>query len=223
VDFSWTEEQVDYRAAVREFAKNELNDDLLGRDQRGEFNVDGWKKCGAFGIQGLPYPPEHGGQGASALTTVMAMEALGYGCKDNGFLFSLNAHMWAGTTPIDRFGTDEQKQRWLPGLYDGSLISGQAITEPDTGSDAYALHSTVRRDGDNFVINGTKTYVTNAPVADIVVVFASIDRSKGWAGLCALVVEADTPGLRNRGSLRQDGPAHVADVRPQLQRVCGAR
>jgi alkylation response protein AidB-like acyl-CoA dehydrogenase len=195
VDFSWTEDQVDYRAAVREFAKNELNEDLLGRDQRGEFNAEGWKKCGAFGIQGLPYPTEYGGQGASALTTVMAMEALGYGSKDNGFLFSLNAHMWAGTTPIVGFGTEEQKQRWLPGLCDGSLISVQAITEPDTGSDAYALHSTVRRDGDNFVINGSKTFVTNAPVADIVVVFASIDRSKGWAGLCALIVEAGTPGL----------------------------
>jgi hypothetical protein len=195
VDFSWTEEQVDYRAAVVEFARKELNNDMLGRDQRGEFDADAWKKCGAFGIQGLPYPTEYGGQGASALTTVMAMEALGYGSKDNGFLFSLNAHMWAGTTPIVGFGTEEQKQRWLPGLCDGSLISGQAITEPDTGSDAYALHSTVRRDGDDFVINGSKTFVTNAPVADIVIVFASVDRSKGWAGLCAFIVETDSPGL----------------------------
>jgi alkylation response protein AidB-like acyl-CoA dehydrogenase len=195
VDFSWTEEQLDYRAAVVEFAKNELNNDVAGRDERGEFDRDAWKKCGAFGLQGLPFSEEHGGQGASALTTVMAMEALGYGSKDNGFLFSLNAHMWAGTMPLETFGTEEQKERWLPGLCDGSLISGQAITEPDTGSDAYALHATVRRDGDDFVLNGTKTYVTNAPVADIVIVFASIDRSKGWAGLCAFIVETDTPGL----------------------------
>jgi alkylation response protein AidB-like acyl-CoA dehydrogenase len=195
VDFSWTEEQLDYRTAVVEFARKELNNDMLGRDQRGEFDADAWKKCGAFGIQGLPYPTEYGGQGASALTTVMAMEAMGYGSKDNGFLFSLNAHMWAGTTPIAGFGTEEQKQRWLPGLCDGSLISGQAITEPDTGSDAYALHSTVRRDGDVFVINGSKTFVTNAPVADILIVFASVDRSKGWAGLCAFIVETNSPGL----------------------------
>ena len=195
MDFSWTEEQLDYRAAVVEFAKNELNNDVAGRDERGEFDRDAWKKCGAFGLQGLPFSEEHGGQGASALTTVMAMEALGYGSKDNGFLFSLNAHMWAGTMPLETFGTEEQKERWLPGLCDGSLISGQAITEPDTGSDAYALHATVRRDGDDFVLNGTKTYVTNAPVADIVIVFASIDRSKGWAGLCAFIVEKDTPGL----------------------------
>ena len=195
MDFSWTEEQLDYRAAVVEFARNELNNDVAGRDERGEFDRDAWKKCGAFGLQGLPFSEEHGGQGASALTTVMAMEALGYGSKDNGFLFSLNAHMWAGTMPLETFGTEEQKERWLPGLCDGSLISGQAITEPDTGSDAYALHATVRRDGDDFVLNGTKTYVTNAPVADIVIVFASIDRSKGWAGLCAFIVEKDTPGL----------------------------
>lgn len=195
MDFSWTDDQVQYRHAVVEFAQKELNNDLKGRDSRGEFDADGWKKAGAFGIQGLPYPVENGGQGADATTTALALEGLGYGCRDNGFLFSLNAHMWAGTTPIARFGTDEQKQRWLPGLCDGSLISGQAITEPDTGSDAYALHTTVRRDGDNFVLNGSKIFATNAPVADIVVVFASIDRSKGWAGLCAIVVEKGTPGL----------------------------
>lgn len=193
--FSWTEEQAEYRATVVDFAKKELNRDILARDDKAEFDSEGWKKCGAFGIQGLPFSADYGGQGAPALTTVMALEALGYGCRDNGLLFSLNAHMWAGTTPIDRFGTEEQKRKWLPGLCDGSLIGGQAITEPDHGSDAYALTTTVRAEGSNFVINGSKTYVTNAPVADMVVVFATIDRSKGWAGLCALIVERDTPGM----------------------------
>ncbi|REK15540.1 MAG: acyl-CoA dehydrogenase [Actinobacteria bacterium] len=195
MDFSWTEDQLEFRNSVLDFARNELNNDVRGRDSRSEFDAEGWKKCGAFGIQGLPYPTEYGGQGADVLTTVLAMEALGQGSRDNGFLFSLNAHMWAGTTPIARFGNEDQKQRWLPGLCDGSLISGQAITEPDTGSDAYALHTTVKKDGDSFVLNGTKTYATNAPIGDLMVVFASIDRSKGWAGLCAIVVEKGTPGM----------------------------
>ncbi len=205
MDFSFSEEQLDFKAAVVDFAKNELNNDLLRRDAAGEFDAEGWKKCGAFGLQGLPFSEEHGGQGATALTTMLAMEGLGYGSRDNGLLFSLNAHMWAGTTPIDRFGTEEQKARWLPGLFDGSLISGQAITEPDTGSDAYALGTTVRQEGSDFVLNGSKTFVTNAPVADIVIVFASIDRSKGWAGLCAFIVEKDTPGMEVEASFDKMG------------------
>ena len=195
MDFSFSEEQEDFRASLVDFAKKELNRDLLHRDAVGEFDSEGWKKCGALGLQGLPFDEVYGGQGASALTTVLAMEALGYGSRDNGFLFSLNAHMWAGTTPIDRFGTDKQKKKWLPGLCDGSIVSGQAITEPDTGSDAYALATTVRADGDDFILNGSKIFVTNAPIADIVIVFASIDRSKGWAGLCAFVVEKGAQGM----------------------------
>lgn len=195
VDFSWTEDQLAYRQTVVDFARNELNDDLIARDEGSAFDAAAWKKCGEFGLQGLPFSPEYGGQGASQSTTVLALEGLGYGSGDNGLLFSLNAHLWAGVTPIHRFGTEDQKQRWLPGLCDGSLISGQAMSEPDFGSDAYSLRTTARRDGDDFILDGSKTFVTNAPIADLMIVFATIDRSKGWAGLCAFVVERDTPGL----------------------------
>jgi alkylation response protein AidB-like acyl-CoA dehydrogenase len=123
------------------------------------------------------------------------MEGLGYGSHDNGLIFSINAHIWSGAMPIHRFGTDEQKQRYLPGMCDGSTIAVQGMTEPDSGSDAYALATTVTDDGDHYTLNGTKTFITNAPVADVFVVFATIDKSKGWAGLCALILERDTPGL----------------------------
>jgi alkylation response protein AidB-like acyl-CoA dehydrogenase len=195
LDFLWSDEQLAYRASVVEFAKNELNDDVVERDAQGEFPSEAWKKCATIGIQGLPFPEKYGGQGADALTTMLAMEALGYGCRDNGLIFSINAHIWSGAMPIDRFGTDAQKERYLPGLCDGSLISVQGMTEPDSGSDAYSLATTAQRDGDTFVLNGSKTYITNAPVADVFVVFASVDRSKGWAGLCAFIVERDAPGL----------------------------
>jgi alkylation response protein AidB-like acyl-CoA dehydrogenase len=195
LDFSWTDDQLVYRGAVIEFAAKELNNDLVTRDAESRFDMVAWRRCGDFGIQGLPFPVEYGGQGGSASTTVLAMEALGYGSADNGLIFSLNAHLWAGTTPIHRFGTEEQKRRWLPGLCAGSLISGQAMTEPDYGSDAYSLRTTARLDGDRYVLNGSKSFVTNAPIADLLIVFATVDRSKGWAGLCAFVVERDTPGL----------------------------
>ncbi len=195
MDFSWSDEQTAFRQAVVEFAQKELNDDLVERDAAYEFSRDLWNKCAAFGIQGLPFPEEYGGQGADYLTTMLAMEALGYGCKDNGLLFSMNAHLWSGALPIWRFGTDEQKQKYLPGLIDGTLIAVQGMTEPGTGSDAYALATTAVEDGDHYVLNGSKTFITNAPVADVFVVFTTVDKSKGWLGLTAFIVDADSPGL----------------------------
>jgi alkylation response protein AidB-like acyl-CoA dehydrogenase len=195
MDFSWTDDQLEFKKSVVEFAQKELNHDLRSRDAQGIFPRDLWNKCAAFGIQGLPFPTEYGGQGADTLTTMLAMEALGYGCRDNGLLFSINAHMWSLAIPILRFGTDEQKSRYLPGLIDGTLIGVQGMTEPGSGSDAYSLTTTARLEGDTYLINGSKTFITNAPVADLFVVFASLDRKKGWAGLSAFLVSKDSPGL----------------------------
>ena len=195
MDFSWTEEQRALREELVRFAESELNDDVLERDRSGSFPIDAWRKCGAIGIQGLPVPEEFGGGGADALTIMGALEALGYGCKDNGLIFSLNAHMWSCVIPLTTFGTPEQKRRWLPGLSDGSLIGVQAMTEPGSGSDAFALSTdAIRKDG-FYVLNGAKTFITNAPIADVFVVFASTDRTKGLGGLSCLLVERDAPGL----------------------------
>ncbi len=195
MDFGWSEDQIAFRKTVVEFAQRELNDDLDHRDEEGTFPRHAWDKCAELGLLGLPFPTEHGGQGADVLTTMLAMEALGYGCRDNGLIFSMNAHMWSATVPIHRFGTDEQKRRFLPGLCNGSLIGVQGMTEPGSGSDAYGLSTTVRPDGDRYILNGAKTFITNAPIADVFVVFATIDPAKGWAGLCALIVDRNAPGL----------------------------
>jgi alkylation response protein AidB-like acyl-CoA dehydrogenase len=195
VDFDLTPEQLAFRDAVVEFARSELQPHLRDRDEAEAFPRDLWSRCGDFGLPGLTVAPEHGGQGADPLTTVIALEALGYGCGDNGLIFSLGAHLWSCVTPIERFGTPEQKARYLPGLCDGRLIGVQAMTEPDSGSDAFALTTTVRDDGDTVVLNGTKTFITNAPFADVFVVFVSSDPSKGWSALSAYVVERDAPGL----------------------------
>src|SRR4029450_308875 len=108
------------------------------------------------------------------MTTMLAMEALGYACLDQGLLFSLHAQMWSIEMPLLRFGTAEQKQRYLPKLCDGTLVGAHGMTEPDTGSDAFALRTRAERHGDRFVLNGSKTFVTNAPVADVFVVFATV-------------------------------------------------
>ena len=195
MNFDWSDEQRAYRDAVIHFARDELNDEVIRRDAEAEFPSQAWKKCAEFGFQGLAVPTEYGGGGADPLTIALAMEALGYGCRDNGLIFSLNAHMWSCQIPILRFGTEEQKRRYLPGLCDGSLIGVQAMTEPGSGSDAFALATTAERRGEHYVLNGSKTFITNAPVADVFVIFASTDPAKGFAGISAFVVEGGTPGL----------------------------
>jgi alkylation response protein AidB-like acyl-CoA dehydrogenase len=195
MEFEWNEEQRMYREAVRRFAQLELGDNLILRDAEAVFSREAWRKCADFGIQGLPVPVEYGGQGADPLTIVLAMEALGYGCKDNGLIFSLNAHMWSCELPIVKFGTEAQRRCYLAGLCDGSLIGVQGMTEPGSGSDAYSLTTNAEKKGDRYVLNGSKMFITNAPVADLFVVFASTDREKGFAGISAFLVDRTAPGL----------------------------
>ena len=195
MDFALSDEQQRLHDEIVRFASSELNDDLLHRDAESAFSLEAWKRCAAFGLQGLPVPEAYGGAGADALTAIIAMEAFGYGCRDNGLIFSLNAQMWSCETPLGRYGTDEQKRRYLPGLCDGSLIGVQCMTEPGSGSDAFALETIAHRAGSRYVLNGTKTFITNAPVADVFVVFASTDRAKGFAGISAFLVDRQMPGV----------------------------
>jgi alkylation response protein AidB-like acyl-CoA dehydrogenase len=195
MEFAWTDEQERLRDQVAQFAADELNDDLLQRDADGAFSPEAWKKCAAFGIQGLPVSEEYGGQGADALTVVLVMEALGYGCRDNGLLFSLNAQMWSSEMPILRFGSEQQKQRYLPGLCDGSLIGVQAMTEPGSGSDAFNLATRADSVDGGYLLEGSKTFITNAPIADVFVVFARTDPAKSFAGISAFLVDRETPRL----------------------------
>lgn len=195
MDFDFTDEQRQFWDSVVAFAEKELNDEVVQRDREHQFSLELWQRCARFGLTGLTAPPEYGGQGADPLSAVIALEALGYACRDNGLIFSLNAHLWSAVTPIARFGTEAQRARWLPGLCDGSFIGVQGMTEPESGSDAFSLTTRAARDNSHYVLSGAKTYITNAPVADVFIVFATIDPAKGWAGLCAFLVERGTPGL----------------------------
>jgi alkylation response protein AidB-like acyl-CoA dehydrogenase len=195
MEFAWTDEQLAYRDVVVRFAQRDLGHGLDEREPAGTFDQDAWQRCADFGLQGLPAPKEFGGSEADTLTLVLAMEALGYGCADNGLVFSLNAHLWACQHPLLRFGNEEQRRRYLPGLCDGSIIGAHGMSEPDSGSDAFALSTTAVQQGDRWSLSGSKIFVTNGPIADLFVIFATTDRRRGFAGLCCFLVERDTPGL----------------------------
>ena len=195
MDFDWSEQQRELIDAVRRFAQQHLKSDVLANDAEARFDHDGWRKCGGFGIQGLPVPVEYGGLGADGLTTVGALEKLGYACKDNGLVFSINAHLWTVVMPLVGAGTEPQKRRYLPGLCDGTLVGANAMTEPNSGSDAFSLSTTAQRRGDTYILNGSKTFVTNGPVADIFTVYATVDKAKKQHGVTAFLVPKGAPGL----------------------------
>jgi L-prolyl-PCP dehydrogenase len=203
MDFAWSEEQALLRQTIVRFAQQELNDDVIELDRRADFPWSGWKRCASVGIQGLPVASEFGGGGADILTTVCALEGLGYGCRDNGLIFSINAHMWSSEIPLTSFGTPAQKERYLPRLASGDLIGAHAMTEPTSGSDAYSLQTRAVRKADRYVLNGRKMFITNAPVAGLVIVFARLDDANG--AITGFLVERDTPGFSIGQTLEKMG------------------
>ncbi len=202
MDLELSDEQRELYDAVLAFARAELNHDLEARDAEARFPRDCWQKCAEFGLLGLPVPVEYGGQGQDLLTTTVAMEALGRGCRDNGLVFSLNAQMWACEMPILHYGTEEQKRAWLPKLVSGEAIGAHAITEPGAGSDVFSLSTRAQRvpapgdSGTAYRLTGTKTFSTNAPVADVALAFAYLDRPDEGKrkALTAFLVPRGTPG-----------------------------
>lgn len=195
MDFSWTESQAALRRSVVEFAQKELQDDVIAGDRAARFPLEHWRRCAAFGILGLCVPESFGGSGLDILSAVYALEGLGYGCRDNGLLFGLNAQMWAVQAPVARFGSGEQQETYLPRLVSGEWIGAHGMSEPASGSDSFALTTRAVKDGDGYVLNGTKTFVSNAPVADVILVFATLDPNRGFMGITAFLIDKGTPGL----------------------------
>lgn len=196
MDFGWTDEQLARRHDALAFARAELADDeLILRDQEGRFSRELWDRCARFGILGLSVPAEYGGKECDLPTAMLIMEGLGEGCADNGLTFALNAQLWTVQRPIVRFGTEEQKRQFLPGLSQGRLFGAHALTEPEAGSDAFSLTTGAERRGDGYVLNGGKCLVTMAPLADVALVFAVTNPDAGKWGISAFLVERGTPGF----------------------------
>jgi alkylation response protein AidB-like acyl-CoA dehydrogenase len=198
MDFALSPAQQEWQDATVRFARETLAEglDLPGREERREFWREGWCRCAHFGIQGLPVPAEYGGRGRDLAVTIAAMEGLGYGCPDNGLIFALNASMWTNTIPLVRYGTEDQKRRYLPGLCGGSIVGANGASESEAGSDIFRMQTRAVRRGGCWVLDGRKTWVTSGPVADLFVCYATTDPARGVLGISAFLVPRDTPGFR---------------------------
>lgn len=193
MDFDLSDDQLRLRDDAAAFGKEKL--DSVSDAESDAFR-SAWIACARFGIQGLPIPGMYGGGDADPVTIAAIFEGLGYGSRKSGLLFSLGAQMWSCEMPVLRFGSDAQKDIYLAALSDGSTIGGQGMTEPMAGSDASSLRTTAVKDGSAFVLNGSKTFVTNAPIADLLIVFASTDPDQGFAGISAFIVDTALGGVK---------------------------
>jgi alkylation response protein AidB-like acyl-CoA dehydrogenase len=194
MDFSWSEEQERLFASVVRFAKEELDERIIEREAAGDFDADLWRRCAEFGVLGWAAPERFGGSGHDFLTTAHLMEALGYGCADNGLTFALGAQMWGVQPALLHFGSEEQQSRYVRRSVGGEWIAAFGMTEEVSGSDAFALETSAVRDGSAYVLNGEKVLVTLAPIADLAIIFAKTRPDAGRWGISAFLVEADTSG-----------------------------
>ncbi|NND34336.1 MAG: acyl-CoA dehydrogenase [Saprospiraceae bacterium] len=198
LDFNWEEEDLIYKNSVVEFAREELDFPVRSYDKEGHFPRDLWTKCATFGIQGLAATKEFGGSfdQINFARAILAMEGLGYGCRDNGLTFGLNAQMWTVQLPILQFGSQHHKDKFLRPLVSGEKIGAHALTEPHAGSDIFNMTCAARPVADGYILNGTKHLITFAPIADLAIVFASVKPELGQWGISAFIVERDMKGLK---------------------------
>ena len=190
----WTDEQKELRKNLEQYFER-LSDGHIEDDVANVFSREKWDLIRESGVIKLPFDPEWGGLGKDVLTMVYVLEHLGYGCRDQGLTFSLATQIVSVALPLQRFGSDELKERYLAKLVDGEILGAHAISEPEAGSDAMAMAATATDDGDAYVLNGLKTYCTGGPVADVLTVYAKLEGTDE-AGFTAFVVVADSPGIK---------------------------
>jgi alkylation response protein AidB-like acyl-CoA dehydrogenase len=191
-----TETQKQRLEATVRFARTRLAPGARERERSGHFDRALWNEAAAFGLTGLPIPEEWGGSGLDAVDTMLILEALGREAGEGGFVFSLCAHMFASAVPIWRSRDRVQNERYLRDIAAGQIICANGTTEPEAGSDIHAMKASARRDGDGYVLDGTKCFITNAPIADLFLIYAKTDPQAGFMGISSFLVPAGTPGLR---------------------------
>lgn len=193
MNFSWTDEQAALLAQALRFAKDlSVAPEGIDDERRGAL----LKRCAEFGLMGLSVPEELGGLGLDSLTSAGVLEAFGEGCADAGLLFSTAAHLFACVMPIVEYGPEPLRSELVPQLASGAFIGANAMTEPAAGSDTGKLATVAVPDGDDYIITGDKSYVTNGPIADVFLVYATTDPKAGYLGTSAFVVRRDIEGLR---------------------------
>jgi len=212
MDFDLSEEQREFRAAVREFAEEVVAPRAAEMDERGELPMDIVKQMGELGLFGLPFPEEYGGQGSDFLTLCIAIEELAR--IDSSIAITLEAGVGLGANPIYEFGTEEQKQRWLVPMARGEILGAFGLTEPGGGSDAGATKTTAKLDGGEWVINGSKAFITNSgtPITGLCTITATTGTEEGGhKEISAIIVPQDTPGFTVGPSYRKLG-WHASDT-----------
>jgi butyryl-CoA dehydrogenase len=193
MQFMLSEEHEMIRKMVRDFAKNEVEPTAAERDEEERFDRAIFDQMGELGLCGIPWPEEYGGIGGDYLGYVIAVEELSRVCASVGV--TLSAHTSLAGWPIFKFGNEEQKQKFLRPMAEGKKIGAYGLTEPGSGSDAGNMKTTAKKDGDDYIINGSKIFITNAGDAEIYVVFARTDIEAGSRGVSAFIVEKGTPGF----------------------------
>ncbi len=197
MEFSWTEDQENSYAECVEFAQENLNHDIADRDAASEFDPALWTLCARFGVLGWCMPEKYGGQGLDVVTTIHNLEGIGYGCRDNALTLGLNGQIWSIHEPLQSFGSEEQKKRYLPRLCSGELVAAHAMTETGSGSDAFSLKTQARRVKGGYVLNGHKSYAGLAPIAGLALVFANTKPELGQWGISAFLVESSFDGFES--------------------------
>lgn len=226
MDFLLNEEQKKFRQEVREFAESKLMPNSFDWDEKGHFPLEEIKEMAEKGWLGIPWPKEVGGMGKDFLSYAIALEEISR--ADPGVGVFLSVHSSAATSPMYDWGSDELKEKYLPLLASGKKLGAFALTENDAGSDAGGTETTAVLDGDEYVINGEKIYITNAPYADFYNVFAVTTPGKGTRGISAFLVEKDTPGFEfktiyNKMGLKSSSTAQLVfnDVRVPKENMIG--
>ncbi len=193
MDFKLTNEQNLVRQSIREFAVTEVKPIAADIDRSERFPIENVEKMGKLSIMGIPFPVEYGGAGGDNMSYIIAVEELSKVCGTTGVI--LSAHTSLCASPIHMYGTEAQKQKYLIPLNKGEKLGAFGLTEPNAGTDAAGQQTTARLDGDNYVINGSKIFITNGGVADTFIIFAMTDRTIGTKGISAFIVERDFPGF----------------------------
>ena len=191
--FDLTEEQTMIRDMVREFAENELAPIAAEIDENHRFPTETWEKIVELGLPGIPFSEDVGGSDSGTLAYIIAVEEISRVCGSTGLTYA--AHVSLGTYPIYAWGGDELRSEYVPRLISGEYMGAYGLTEPNAGSDAGATQTTAVRDGDSWILNGRKCFITNATHSGSFVVTATIDKSLGVKGICAFVTRQDTPGF----------------------------
>ncbi|MBT8386158.1 MAG: acyl-CoA dehydrogenase family protein [Ignavibacteria bacterium] len=190
-----TEEQEAFKQSIIKFARNELNKNIVENDDNAYFDQKKWKKCADMGLLSLTVPEEFGGTGADPLTVFTALQALSYACKDNGLVHAIITQTCC-LVLLSLFGNIEQKKKYYVKMGSGDLIAAQAITEPDAGSDISSMSTKSKKKGDEYILNGRKTFTTNGPIADVIFVFAVTNPDRPiFGGVSCLIAEKNMVGF----------------------------